>query len=606
MVRRRKKDGGNGFWEEAPEVVAMFSLHPPGLIILPGITTSLVFPKTEMNSRYVERLKEDPFLVLVPLYHPDHLNPRGRKCEIGVMGRVVRLRAEKERYHCSFFGYGRVHHQESADEKVEGKSIALVRWQRMNEVPIDPKDAGTEEFVKMLDLLKELFDKFLERVKEQRGEEFAAYLNLPSVKEALERLQELDGENLSLTIDSIMNLLNTADFAMVGVPVNFSDPSFFILKEEKVIARLGGIISLLEFITLANPVMGGDKDLDTPDPASEDKDDGELDKGPDTKSISSAGEVAAPRINLLQEVLRKPREIKPRPPIRKTGDPPTTLILLDWKRPAIFEKQVLDFFSQYLINQEFAIRHIARKLLRLNMGRTDPRSPTFGGIFLGPTSVGKTELVKVLAKFLFDDFNGYTHVSCDQLQQDHQIAHLIGAPPGYIGHDEEPVFSQWRIDKPHFLKRMRERYSLEIMKLEQEIQALEERFLRSGDGNERKTIQAEIRKRDKSLRKFLSVAGYKPEDGYWSVILFDEIERAHPQFFNFCLGILHEGELQLMNGEITNLRRSIICGTSNIYGPELMRDFSGRGRMGFIPDRDKPILQNEFREDPGCRRGRKF
>jgi ATP-dependent Clp protease ATP-binding subunit ClpC len=158
-----------------------------------------------------------------------------------------------------------------------------------------------------------------------------------------------------------------------------------------------------------------------------------------------------------------------------------------------------------VIGQEAAIEALADAIRRARAGLKDPRRPIGSFIFLGPTGVGKTELAKALAEFLFDDEDAMVRLDMSEYQERHTVSRLIGAPPGYVGYDE-------------------------------------------GGG-----LTEAVRRRP------------------YRVILFDEIEKAHPDVFNTLLQILEDGRLTDGQGRTVDFRNTVIIMTSNLGTGEKAR-----------------------------------
>ncbi len=142
---------------------------------------------------------------------------------------------------------------------------------------------------------------------------------------------------------------------------------------------------------------------------------------------------------------------------------------------------------------------------RSRAGLNDPRRPIGSFIFLGTTGVGKTELAKALAEYLFDDENMMTRIDMSEYQEKHTVSRLVGAPPGYVGYDEGGQLTEAVRRKPY------------------------------------------------------------------SVVLFDEIEKAHPDVFNILLQVLDDGRLTDNKGRLVNFKNTIIIMTSNM-GSNVIRD----------------------------------
>ena len=158
-----------------------------------------------------------------------------------------------------------------------------------------------------------------------------------------------------------------------------------------------------------------------------------------------------------------------------------------------------------VVGQDEAIRAIADAVRRSRAGLNDPKRPIGSFIFLGTTGVGKTELAKALAEYLFDDENMMTRIDMSEYQEKHAVSRLVGAPPGYVGYDEGGQLTEAVRRKPY------------------------------------------------------------------SVVLFDEIEKAHPDVFNILLQVLDDGHLTDNKGRNVNFKNTIIIMTSNM-GSHLIRD----------------------------------
>jgi ATP-dependent Clp protease ATP-binding subunit ClpB len=160
--------------------------------------------------------------------------------------------------------------------------------------------------------------------------------------------------------------------------------------------------------------------------------------------------------------------------------------------------QMEDKLKSRLVGQDEAVKKISDTIKRSRAGIADPNRPIGSFIFLGPTGVGKTELTKSLAEFLFNDDKALIRVDMSEFMEKHSVSKLIGSPPGYVGHDE-------------------------------------------GGG-----LTELVRRRP------------------YSVILFDEIEKAHPEVFNILLQVLDNGRLTDSKGRTVNFKNTVIIMTSNI------------------------------------------
>lgn len=201
---------------------------------------------------------------------------------------------------------------------------------------------------------------------------------------------------------------------------------------------------------------------------------------------------------------------------RWTGIPVERMLEEEVKKLARMEKEL----KKRIIGQEDAVRKIADTIKRSRAGISDPNRPIGSFIFLGPTGVGKTELTKALAEFMFDDEKSLVRVDMSEFMEKHSVSKLIGSPPGYVGHDE--------------------------------------------GGNLTETIR------------------HRP----YSVILFDEIEKAHPEVFNILLQVLDNGHLTDAKGRTVNFKNSVIILTSNI-GAEHIDKMEKIGFSSGASDKDQ-------------------
>ena len=189
---------------------------------------------------------------------------------------------------------------------------------------------------------------------------------------------------------------------------------------------------------------------------------------------------------------------------RWTGIPVTKLVEGEKEKLLHLE----DELHRRVVGQNEAVDAVAEAVLRSRSGLSDPNRPIGSFIFLGPTGVGKTELARALAEYLFDDERALIRIDMSEYQEKHTVARLLGAPPGYIGFEEGGQLTE------------------------------------------------AVRRRP------------------YSVILFDEIEKAHPDVFNVFLQILDDGRLTDGQGHTVNFKNTIVIMTSNI-GSHRILDYRG-------------------------------
>ncbi|MFH1231093.1 MAG: AAA family ATPase, partial [Planctomycetota bacterium] len=163
--------------------------------------------------------------------------------------------------------------------------------------------------------------------------------------------------------------------------------------------------------------------------------------------------------------------------------------------------------SQRVVGQSEAIKEISNTIRRARAGLQDQNKPIGSFIFIGPTGVGKTELAKALAEFLFDSESALVRIDMSEYMEKHTVSRLVGAPPGYVGYEEGGQLTEAIRRKPY------------------------------------------------------------------AVVLFDEIEKAHPEVFNVFLQVLDDGRLTSGQGKVVNFKNTIIIMTSNIAG-DLMKEYA--------------------------------
>ncbi len=187
----------------------------------------------------------------------------------------------------------------------------------------------------------------------------------------------------------------------------------------------------------------------------------------------------------------------------QTGVPLEKMVTSEIKKLSGIEK----FLADKIIGQKRAVEKIAKAIKRSRLGLSDPNRPIGTFLFMGPTGVGKTELTKKLAEFLFNDEQSLIRVDMSELMEGHSVSKLVGSPPGYVGHEEGGSLTEKVKNKPY------------------------------------------------------------------SIILFDEIEKAHPDIFNILLQILDDGKVTDSKGREINFKNTVIILTSNI-GSEFIENMN--------------------------------
>ncbi len=182
-----------------------------------------------------------------------------------------------------------------------------------------------------------------------------------------------------------------------------------------------------------------------------------------------------------------------------------------------------------VVGQDEAVALVSQAVRRARAGLSDPNRPTGSFLFMGPTGVGKTELARALAEFLFDDERAMIRLDMSEYMEKHSVARLIGAPPGYVGHEEGGQLTE------------------------------------------------AVRRRP------------------YAVVLFDEIEKAHPDVFNALLQILEDGRLTDGKGRVVDFKNVLIVMTSNLAG-DLIQGWEGRDRAR-LRERVEDELKRQFRPE---------
>ncbi len=167
-----------------------------------------------------------------------------------------------------------------------------------------------------------------------------------------------------------------------------------------------------------------------------------------------------------------------------------------------------EFLHNRVVGQDEAVVAVSNAVRRSRAGLSDPNRPSGSFLFLGPTGVGKTELTKALANFLFDSDDAMVRIDMSEFMEKHSVSRLVGAPPGYVGYEEGGVLTEAVRRKPY------------------------------------------------------------------SVILFDEVEKAHPDVFNILLQVLDDGRLTDSQGRVVDFKNSVIVMTSNL-GSQDVRELGG-------------------------------
>ena len=192
--------------------------------------------------------------------------------------------------------------------------------------------------------------------------------------------------------------------------------------------------------------------------------------------------------------------------------------------------QMESALQQRVVGQDEAVTAVANAIRRSRAGLSDPKRPIGSFLFLGPTGVGKTELTKALANFMFDTDDAIVRLDMSEFMERHSVARLIGAPPGYVGYDEGGYLTE------------------------------------------------AVRRRP------------------YSVILLDEVEKAHPDVFNVLLQVLDDGRLTDGQGRTVDFRNTVIVMTSNL-GSQMIQEMTGEDQYEEMKEAVMEVVGTHFRPE---------
>jgi ATP-dependent Clp protease ATP-binding subunit ClpB len=189
-----------------------------------------------------------------------------------------------------------------------------------------------------------------------------------------------------------------------------------------------------------------------------------------------------------------------------------------------------EVLGKRVVGQQEAVKAVADAIRRTRAGLSDPNRPSGSFMFLGPTGVGKTELCKALAEFMFDTEDALIRIDMSEFMEKHSVARLIGAPPGYVGYEEGGYLTE------------------------------------------------AVRRRP------------------YSVILLDEIEKAHPDVFNVLLQVLDDGRLTDGQGRTVDFRNCVVIMTSNL-GSQVVQELSGEANYDKMKEAVMQVVIQHFRPE---------
>jgi len=266
-----------------------------------------------------------------------------------------------------------------------------------------------------------------------------------------------------------------------------------------------------------------------------------LDQAQRKGDFAKAGELAYGRIPELEKKIKETEEQAKASPMleeavtenhvaqvvsRWTGIPVDKM--LEGERDKLLKME--EVLSKRVVGQEEAVKAVSTAVRRARAGLQDPNRPMGSFMFLGPTGVGKTELTKALAAFLFDDEHAMVRIDMSEFMEKHSVSRLIGAPPGYVGYDEGGVLTE------------------------------------------------AVRRRP------------------YQVVLFDEIEKAHPDVFNVLLQVLDDGRLTDGQGRTVDFRNTLIIMTSNL-GSEYLVSLGEDQDVDVVRNQVMNVVRSHFRPE---------
>ncbi|MCH8322079.1 MAG: ATP-dependent chaperone ClpB [Proteobacteria bacterium] len=211
---------------------------------------------------------------------------------------------------------------------------------------------------------------------------------------------------------------------------------------------------------------------------------------------------------------------------RWTGIPVTKMMEGERQKLLAMEAEI----KKRVVGQDEAITAVAKAVRRARAGLKDPNRPLGSFMFLGPTGVGKTELTKALAEYLFDDEHAMVRIDMSEFMEKHSVARLIGAPPGYVGYEEGGVLTE------------------------------------------------AVRRRP------------------YQVVLFDEVEKAHPEVLNILLQVLDDGRLSDSQGHTVDFTNTIIIMTSNL-GSQVLAEMAREDDLEMVEAKVMEIVRGHFRPE---------
>ncbi len=266
----------------------------------------------------------------------------------------------------------------------------------------------------------------------------------------------------------------------------------------------------------------------------------ELEQAQREGNLQRAGELSYGRIPELEKRLTEAAQASEGAMLREevTADDIASVVarwtgipmerMLEGEREKLLNME--EELGKRVIGQEDAVKVVSKAVRRARAGLKDPNRPLGSFLFLGPTGVGKTELTKSLAAFLFDDPNAMVRIDMSEFMEKHAVSRLIGAPPGYVGYDEGGVLTEAVRRKPY------------------------------------------------------------------QVVLFDEVEKAHPDVFNVLLQLLDDGRLSDSHGHVVDFANTIVILTSNL-GSQYLSDLRADQAVEEVEDQVMEIVRSHFRPE---------
>jgi DNA polymerase III delta prime subunit len=493
----------------------------------------------------------NPYLIFFPRGSSSNIEEEGGKRAAMIIRLILVLGEEEQMIVYEILSRVYVTDFIPASESDDG--VRYAKWEPFKEKYPSKKICSSKDFREKIERLVSAEVKILEiktgvvYSRERVTSVMSYILNRDKNLRLITELIDSSGDHLNMFVDTIEGI---------------SDYLYQIFIQEDVLMRMGTTIEALELVV--GHIQGTDSEKRKQSRMKFRRDgEGDLEYEEDINAIR-AERIIFEKNDSQEEIF----EENPPEEEQKT---------LDISRFSNEIEELRAFYGRKIIGEKGQARagRILSRIHEFYLGPLwRPEGPIGVTLLLGPSGVGKTETAKTLAEFLLGSKNALTRIDCGEYQSQHEISKLIGAPPGYIGYTDRPLFAQENIDRPA---------------IKQLIKSLERDLSEAGDVKRADLIKSEIEYYTKQIQVYIhqgsaSQNESKPTrtaddsefDPVFSILLFDEIEKAHPALFKLLLNIVGEGRVQLGSGELVSFYHSYIILTSNIGSEEIARLVSGK------------------------------